>query len=67
MAEKIVYSALPKGDMDNMFDMLESTADLLAKMAMDTNLSWGDRTNSSECAAAIREKVQHLRTKVEIL
>lgn len=67
MAEKIVYAALPKEDLDNVFDILEGMADLLDKTAADLDHNPAAMASAEEAADAIRLKIKALQFKVQIL
>jgi hypothetical protein len=65
--KKITYSALPKKDMDNIFSIMESMADLLIKMSDDTDMGAEAMLSAREAAGAIRLKSLALQMKVQIL
>lgn len=67
MDEKIVYAALPKEDMDNMFDIMEGVAALMDKMAGDGSQGYATQTSAQEAADAIRLKIMALQLKVQTL
>ena len=67
MAKKIIYAALPVEDVENMFDMLESTAQLMDGMVNDPGVTVATQTTAREAADAIRIKVRALRLKVQTL
>jgi hypothetical protein len=67
MAEKIVYSALPKEDMDNIFDIMEALAKLMDQMSYDAGVSSATRKSALQASDSIRIKILDFRTKVQDL
>lgn len=67
MDEKIVYAALPKEDVDDMFEILGSLARLMDQMADDPGMSVATQKSARESAEAVRLKIKDLRVKVQIL